>query len=311
MLTAHACEGRFCRVSSGQCTGCNFGDGCGVNVSAAEWIADLPRTSSPLQAAVLAVTAEDHANMCAACTDEQGQYLWNAMVEYNNILLMKWRDWLALCLCALFLGLHAADELRNVKICELILRLNTGSSEQRIVGSGWRLTLWLLCAVRQFLVLVHFGVCSVVLVISQGGDVFSVCLYSVAVLFLLAVDDALFAHGLPDATRVWLQHMAAVEMDARESRTHAWLKVSCIVGHVVGIPVSCGLRLALPATGWYDWTTTTCSPLFFLTMIVPLFVEPAARGGTLREQCACCGWLTFRLIIAFMANYAMHSYGVN
>lgn len=35
-------RGTFCRVSSGQCLGCGFGDGCGVNMTAAEWIANMP-----------------------------------------------------------------------------------------------------------------------------------------------------------------------------------------------------------------------------------------------------------------------------
>ena len=296
-----ATRGTWCQVRREECNACNFDAGaCAANVTAAMWIASLPEAATPNKdRGMLDVQMDDHEDMCAACMNDQGLYLGYNLVQFNNVAFMKWRDWLALAFASLMIGAFAAHEVCNIKLCEAALR--QAPTTEHKAGAVWKIALWLVNAVRQFCVVTQLGATVVVLVYAQGGDVRNIALNSVGAIFVMEVDEVIWAHILPDQARAWCERIATVDVCERTERVLKWSRVGYVAALAIGIPVSTATRLLFPANGWEDWVGRTLYPMVVLQLLAALLLEPAAWGGTTGEVCRRLAEQLARIVLSLIA----------
>ena len=308
-----ATRGTWCQVRREECNACNFDAGaCAANVTAAMWIASLPEAATPNKdRGMLDVQMDDHEDMCAACMNDQGLYLGYNLVQFNNVAFMKWRDWLALAFASLMIGAFAAHEVCNIKLCEAVIR-QAPTTEEHKAGVGWKIALWLANAIRQFCVLPQLGATVVVLVYAQGGDVRNIALNSVGAIFVMEVDDVIWAHVLPDQARAWCERItertASVGVHKRTERVLKWSRVGYVAALAIGIPVSTATRLLYPAYGSFDWVARTLGPMIGLQFLAALLLEPAAWGGTTGEVCQRLGGQLARVMFGVVVTFLVISY---
>ena len=302
-----ATRGTWCLVRREKCAACNFdARACAANVTAAMWIASLPEAATPREQSMLDVQTGDHESMCAACMNDRGLYIGYNLVQFNNVAFMKWRDWLSLAFASLMIGAFAAHEVCNIKLCELALR--QAPTTEHTAGAGWKIALWLVNALRQLLVVTQLGATVVVLVYAQGGDVRNVALNSVGAIFVMEVDEVIWAHILPDQARAWCERKATVNVCERTERVLKWSRVGYVAALAIGIPVSTATRLLFPADGWEDWVSRTLSPMIGLQVLAALLLEPAAWGGTTGEVCRRLGEQLARIIFSMGTMYFVSLY---
>ena len=296
-----ATRGTWCVVRREKCDPCYFGAGaCAANVTAAMWIASLPEADTAAEQEMEGMKTDDHEGMCAACMNDQGLYIGYNLVQFNNVAFMKWRDWLALAFASLMIGAFAAHEVCNIKLCEAVIR-QAPTTEEHKAGIGWKIALWLVNAIRQFCVVNQLGVTVVVLVYAQGGDVRNIALNSVGAIFVMEVDEVIWAHILPDQARAWCEQTATVDVCERTERVLKWSRVGYVAALAIGIPVSTATRLLFPADGWEDWVGRTLYPTVGLQLLAALLLEPAAWGGTIGEVCRRLGEQLARIILSLIA----------
>ena len=153
---------------------------------------------------------------CAGCVgvymgSRRPAYTWAAGYAHANVAGMGWRDWLAFVTVSGIVGLFAAKEVRDVKVCEALARSRSG------VGIGWHLGLGFVSSLRQHSVVVSVFASVVLSLFTLGGNVLTTCMTSISLLFLLEVDDILYQHAVPEWAKAWCSEHAAASLDAAES----------------------------------------------------------------------------------------------
>jgi len=119
------------------------------------------------------------------------------------------------------------SEMRDAMLCEIALR---EISKRREVPCGWRFAIGGLNFARYYIFLPNVVYSVMALVLSDGGRVRDVCLNTVAVLFLLEVDNLAFLHGLSERVRMEAEEMAGTRQVADdELRTMDAVKIVCVV----------------------------------------------------------------------------------
>ena len=219
--------------------------------------------------------------MCANCVTERGFEAFPEVAK-DRIDSMGAQDWVTLFLASLVVAFAAFAEIRDAILCEIALR---EILKQREVPRGWRYAIRGLNFARYFLLLPSIIMSVVALVHNDGGAVKHVCLNTVAVLFLLEIDNMAFSHGLGERTRMEAEeHVhSGARVTEDDLQTMGLVKLICVVlipcaifGGVCGYgmnasdPDSCGIMLApIPA-------------------IVVVFVQRMKASG-LKLKEACCG----------------------
>ena len=98
------------------------------------------------------------------------------------------------------------------------------------VPRGWKLAVGGLSFARYYVFLPYVVYSVMSLVLSDGGRVRDVCLNTVAVLFLLEVDNLAFLHGLNERVRMEAEENAgARQVTDDELRTMDAVKIVCVV----------------------------------------------------------------------------------
>ena len=125
------------------------------------------------------------------------------------------------------------------------------------------------------------------LVHENGGRVRDICLNTVAVLFLLEVDNLAFLHGLDERTRMEAEehsgaHEQVTELDLR---TMDAVKVVC----VLLIPCAVVGGVCGPISGVGSDPDDLCFILAPLPSMVAVFVQRAKADGR-RGACSGLGW---------------------
>ena len=119
------------------------------------------------------------------------------------------------------------SEMRDAMLCEIALR---EISKRREVPCGWRFAIGGLNFARYYIFLPNVVYSVMALVLSDGGRVRDVCLNTVAVLFLLEVDNLAFLHGLNERVRMEAEENAgARQVTDAELRTMDAIKIVCVV----------------------------------------------------------------------------------
>ena len=203
------------------------------------------------------------------------------------------QDWFALFLASLVVAFAVFAEIRDGILMEIALR---EISKRREVPRGWRFAIHGLNFARYFILFpkILFSVMS--LVHDNGGRVRDICLNTVAVLFLLEVDNLAFLHGLGERTRMEAEEHAGAHEHVTELdlETMDAVKLVC----VLTIPCAviggvCGAYARNLADGETD---NICFMLAPLPSMLVVFVQRVKANGR-RGACAGLGWA----IVGFVA----------
>ena len=221
--------------------------------------------------------------MCANCVTDRGFVSFGDVAE-DRIDSMGAQDWVTLFLASLVVAFAAFAEIRDCMLCEIALR---EILKQREVPQGWRYAIRGLNFARYFLLLPNIIISVVALVLNAGGDVKSVCLNTVAVLFLLEIDNLAFLHGLGERTRMEAEEMTGARVTEDELQTINAAKIVCILG----VP---GVVLAGLLGGRYVLKNQP-GQLCFLTAPLPFMVilflqRVKASRSKLKGSCGALGW---------------------
>ena len=187
-------------------------------------------------------------------------------------------------------------EMRDAMLCEIALR---EISKRREVPRGWRYAIRGLNYARYFFLLPNIILSVMALVYEDGGRVKYVCLNTVAVLFLLEVDNLAFLHGLGERTRMEAEQHSRARVTEDDLRTMGIVKSIC----VVLIPCSV-------FGGGCGHSVVRDNPDVFIHVFAPLpslvvlFVQRViASRRKLKGACSGLGWAILNYIM-FVSWYS-------
>ena len=227
---------------------------------------------------------EESQNMCSKCITDEGFEAYKDVVQ-ERVDSMMVQDWLALLLASIVVSFAVFAEMRDAIICSMTLR---DISQKREVPRGWRFAIRCLNFARYYIMLPNVIVSVVMLVLNDGGDVKNVCLNTVAVLFLLEVDNMAFLHGLGERTRMEAEEMAGARVTEDDLQTMNAAKIMC----VLAIP---GVVFAGLLVGRHHVLSRRpgdfCINIAPLPFMVILFLQRVkASRSKLKGSCGALGW---------------------
>jgi len=221
--------------------------------------------------------------MCANCVTDRGFVSFGDVAE-DRIDSMGAQDWVTLFLASLVVAFAVFAEIRDAVLCEIALR---AISQKREVPRGWRFAIGGLNFARYYIFLPNVVLSVVELVLNDGGNVKNVCLNTVAVLFLLEVDNMAFLHGLGERTRMEAEEHAGARVTDDDLKTINAVKLVCVLT-IPGV-VLAGLLLGPHA--WAKYPEVLCiwiSPLPFMVILFLQRVKASRRK--LKGVCGGLGW---------------------
>ena len=235
---------------------------------------------------------KDREGMCNTCVSDKG-FETNHDVIREGVHAMFIQDWFALFLASLVVAFAVFAEIRDGMLMEIALR---DISKRREVPRGWRFAIHGLNFARYFILFPKILISVMSLVHDNGGRVRDICLNTVAVLFLLEVDNLAFLHGLGERTRMEAEEHAGAHEQVTELDLESMDAVKLVC--VLTIPCAivggvCGAYARNLADGETD---NVCYMLAPLPSMLVVFVQRVKANGR-RGACAGLGWA----IVGFVA----------
>jgi hypothetical protein len=174
-----------------------------------------------------------------------------------NKLGMRFMDWLALLVTAVVIALSFVAELKDNILCAIAAKRGIARG---LLSNRWEWALWAVAVARRYMFLPALLNCVPLLILLKGGDALSICFNAVALMFLLSVDDLMFAVGLNERTRAEVETKGRVELDdddasrlTRTKNVHVGLVVmSVLLSVTLGgsfLPNTAGVMF--PGYGWF------------------------------------------------------------
>lgn len=151
-------------------------------------------------------------NWCDRCVHFETEHVDPLSVDrlsMANTMGMRGMDWLALLVTAVVIALSFVGELKDSILCTLAARRGV---ESGLLNENWEWRLWAIASARRYMFLPALLNCVPLLVLLKGGDALSVCFNAVALLFLLSVDDLMFAIGMNERARAEVEVKGRVEL---------------------------------------------------------------------------------------------------
>ena len=219
-------------------------------------------------------------NMCTTCTTDKG-FETHADAVRDRVDSMMIQDWLTLGLASMVVAFAVFAEMRDCMLVEIALR---DVSERREVSRDWRFAIRGLNFARYYIMLPNVILSVVALVLNEGGRVKDVCLNTVAVVFLLDIDDLAFRYGLDERTRKEAEENARVRVTDADERILNAVKLVCV--------------LAIPATVFVGVSGTYVAQRFpeslgiIFAPVPPIVVRFLQRVKAGRGTCGGLGWGT-------------------
>ena len=144
----------------------------------------------------------------------------------DNFSAMQYKDWLALALSSVILGLQMSGEVEDILRCEIARKQFLRSG---VCTKSFRLWVWVECfagILRRFSLLSVICVGSCTLIAYRGGDALSICLNTVALTFLLQCDNLICKHAVSDSERAaaYIKMLALDPPGADDAALVAWAK---------------------------------------------------------------------------------------
>jgi hypothetical protein len=192
-------------------------------------------------------TAASVARWCVACvqprgideedgfalTDDEHEIAVSIMnkrlLAMSNMDSMALLDWTALVLCSYVVGLNVAGEIKDISLCEM-----SATARAMELSLPWQVALATLGRIRSqfFLAAVMGAVPGVVL--TQGGSAMDVAFNSIAILFIMDVDNLSYQFLLGERAKERVDAMGHVNLNRDQARALSLTKVLCSVVAIVG-----------------------------------------------------------------------------
>jgi hypothetical protein len=128
--------------------------------------------------------------MCDACVTPLGKFKAAQLVDLQGAQMLTLGEWIVVVMTLIVVSMAVANEIRDIKLCEISRRRYGGG------GWGWNFALAAIGEVRTYGVVFNLIYLIPFLVIHRGADAFSMCMNTVAVIFILEIDNVMYAHGL-------------------------------------------------------------------------------------------------------------------
>jgi hypothetical protein len=160
---------------------------------------------------------------CEACifTDGEVNRFTIADQMVGNVMSMGAFDWLTLFFATYVVGLSIVGELKDIELCLLAIeRIPEG-----VLGWKWVSALSFCLELRRFVFLPGMLNIVATLVILKGGDALSVCFNTVAIIFLVEIDNISYHVGLGELQKARVESVGRVVLSDTEAKNLAWLKV--------------------------------------------------------------------------------------
>ena len=167
---------------------------------------------------------------CDACVEEGLVNMMDqATVTLSNVQGMGTFDLITLYFATLVISLHVVSELKGIELCALAIKhadeCLDGSRDLGQYGNA----LLFINGLRRWVFLPTLVATVPILVGFKGGDALSVCMNTVAVLFLTEIDDVLFNYGVGERIRDRAKVAGRVELGPAEEDMLAKTKMSHVV----------------------------------------------------------------------------------
>ena len=161
------------------------------------------------------------ASFCEACVRNDGTIdpLTGPSLIAANLAAMGAFDDVALVFASFIVAFIVVGELKDIELCSIAV---THAGEK--LSAGWRLALRFVLWMRRWVFLPALVSDVPILVIIKGGDALSVCLNTVAILFLCDIDNIAFDLALGERVRARVEDAGRVELDDAEAATLARTK---------------------------------------------------------------------------------------
>ena len=239
--------------------------------------------------------------MCAACTADTGELLKQGRAKRARLDAMNVTDWTALLLASLVIGFGVFGELRDALLCEFALKAIARTAP---VPRAWRCAFAALNGLRLF-VFLPFVLGSVILLVGvpRRRSAHGV-LNTVAVLFLLEIDNPAFA-GLSE--RRPAAEARGAPLTAADERLVDAVKLICalaIPAVILGsVEFERDFRLSVNLTGTGHGVNhyTSLLPTMLVVAVQSAFesrsAREAARSGFARAVCGFAVYLCFEVFL--------------
>ena len=237
------------------------------------------------------IAEKNREGMCTTCTTSKGWEAFQDVVK-ERVDSMLVQDWITLLLASFVIAFAVFAEIRDVLLCEIALR---DISKRREVPRGWRFAINGLNYARYICLLPNIIVSVTSLVHEDGGRVKYVCLNTVAVLFLLEVDNLAFLHGLGERTRMEAEQHAhsGARVTEDDLRTMGIVKSICVV------LIPCSVFAGVCGHSWVpDEPDVLILVLAPVPSIVVVFVQRViASRSKLKGSCGGLGWAILNYVL--------------
>ena len=143
------------------------------------------------------------ASWCVACVRNDGTVdpLTSDSLAAANLAAMGPFDTVALVFASFIVAFTVVGELKDIELCSMAVA-HAGDK----LSKGWRLALGFLLGMRRWVFLPALVANVPMLVIFKGGDALSVCLNTVAILFLCDIDNIFFDLVLGERVRARVEN---------------------------------------------------------------------------------------------------------
>eukprot|EP01051_Picozoa_sp_SAG22_P006936 SAG22_NODE_470_length_10142_cov_13.947227_10_plen_456_part_00 len=176
------------------------------------------------------------ASWCEACVRNDGTVdpLTQDSLMAGNVAAMGPFDNVALVFAAFIVAFTVVGELKDIELCSMAVA-HAGDK----LSKGWRLALGFLLWMRRWVFLPPLVMNVHGLVLYKGGDALSICLNTVAILFMCDIDNIAFDLALGERVRARVEDAGRVELDDGEAaglaRTKAVHAVLLVLAMLVGV----------------------------------------------------------------------------
>eukprot|EP01046_Picozoa_sp_COSAG06_P000246 COSAG06_NODE_7_length_38054_cov_37.302569_8_plen_470_part_00 len=162
------------------------------------------------------------ASWCEACVRNDGtvDLLTEGTLWTNNLDAMGTFDSIALVFASCIVAFIVVGELKDIQLCSIAI----AHADDRLT-KGWWLALGFLLWMRRWVFLVVLVGNVPALVLNKGGDALSVCLNTVAILFMCDIDNIFFDLVLGERVRVRVEDAGRVELGVAEALALARTKL--------------------------------------------------------------------------------------
>eukprot|EP01048_Picozoa_sp_COSAG05_P007034 COSAG05_NODE_482_length_9373_cov_198.471318_2_plen_372_part_00 len=216
-------KGEFCKVDGmeGTLFNCQF---CGDPDNRPS---DLPSPFNSSQLKELCSGQSQTAlatSWCEACVNPG---TWNVdtltrkTLWSSNSLAMGSLDMFTMIFASGMVGFAVAGEVKDITVCMIAL-----AKVGKDLSAPMRIIVTILCNLRRWLVVPFLAMSIPAVVLARGGDSLSVLVHSVAILFILEIDNLAYSLGLAEFARAQMEKEGRVQLAQTEADGLAWSKMA-------------------------------------------------------------------------------------